>query len=166
MAKLLVLSQDRRLSVLNRRIESSKRLILLISENKIPRVHALVARQLRRGASTDGIIKQVQKAINGSYMATGNRDEDELDKARLVMLIAPRLLTMLHATDGFATKRSLQCQHSDEIPRFITSVCDVEESMVRRNFEAFVFKQLESSGKCLWHIAIDGVACEEASGRP
>ena len=161
--KSYLLAKDRKLVSLNRGISRAKRVVLLVSENKIPRVHEVLARQLRRGASSDAIIKQLEKAISGTYAASGNRDVAELDKAMLVLNLCPRLLKMLNVTDGFASKSSLQKDHKDEIPRFVTCVSEATEGIILRNFNAFVFSRPDvgDSFRCVWTIAIDGVACEE-----
>ena len=101
--KLALLAADRKLARLMSQLEDHKRCQLLISENKIACVHQILAAQPRHGVTPQRIAKQLQAAINGSYIASGNKDDEEFDKALLVRHVAPRLLTMLDETDGFAT---------------------------------------------------------------
>ena len=75
--RLALLAADRKLARLMSQLEDHKRCQLLISENKIARVHQLLAVQLLRGETPQRIAEQLQAAINGSYVASGNKDDDE-----------------------------------------------------------------------------------------
>ena len=159
--KLALLAANRRLSLLVKRLDDSKRAVILISQNKIPRLHELFAVQLKRGATPNRILEQLKLAVQGSYRASGNKDDAELDKALLVAAIAPRLLPMLNQEDGFATKDSIRKHHRDEVPRFVAFVCDIELAVLVHNFEKQIFSSVPPEEMCLWHGMIDAVACDE-----
>ena len=78
--RLALLASNRRLAIVNSQLELSKRIFVLLSQNQIPRLHQLLAHQLKRGATPAKIAKQIELAIKGGYVASGNKTEDELDQ--------------------------------------------------------------------------------------
>ena len=90
--KLALLVANRRLSLLVRRPGDSKRVVILISQNKIMRLHELFAARLKRGDTPSRILEQLKLTAEGSYHASGNKGDVDLDKALVIAATAPRLL--------------------------------------------------------------------------
>ena len=80
--------------------------------------------------------------------------------ALLVKHISPRLLFALNKTEGLASEKSVR-SHFESMPRFVSCAVDLEVSTILRNFKSFIFDSVVPEKKCLWHFALDGVACEE-----
>lgn len=171
--RLALLASNRRLATVNSQLELSKRIFVLLSQNQIPRLHQLLAHQLKRGATPAQIAKQIELAIKGGYVASGNKTEDELDqvcdciscvqpnhKARLVRVLCPRLLTMLNKTMGFASKSSVRKDHTDPKQHFVTCAKGIDAATIQHNMKVQVLDQ-DPGEKCTWTVLIDGVACEK-----
>ena len=73
--RLMVWTGDARVSRLLRRIDTHKRLLLALSEDKLPRVHALLLAEIRHKNSPAAILVAVQEAVAGRRRATGNKDQ-------------------------------------------------------------------------------------------
>jgi hypothetical protein len=58
-----------------KRLDTYKRILLALSERKVPRVHALILAELNDGSSPRTILGAIQKAVKGKRKATGNKDE-------------------------------------------------------------------------------------------
>jgi hypothetical protein len=90
--------------------------------------------------------------------------KDEFDMALLVKHISPRLLFALNKTEGIAAEKIVR-RHFESIPRFMSCAIDLEISIIARNFQIQIFDSPVPKKKCLWHFALDGVACEELFAR-
>lgn len=102
-----------------KRLDTYKRILLALSERKVPRVHALILAELNDGSSPRTILGAIQKAVKGKRKATGNKDEDEFDMALLTKHISPRLQYALNKSDGLASETSTN-NHFSSMPRFVS----------------------------------------------
>lgn len=73
--RLMVYKGDQRIARLLKKLDTHKRILLALSENKVPRVHALVLAELNHGNSPAAILFAIQEAVAGRRKATGNKDE-------------------------------------------------------------------------------------------
>ena len=53
-----------------KRLDTYKRILLALSERKVPRVHALILAELNDGSSPRTILGAIQKAVEGKRKAT------------------------------------------------------------------------------------------------
>ena len=73
--RMVVWKGDARVSRLWRRIDTHKRLLLALSDCKLPRVHAPLLAKIRHKNSPAAILVAVQEAVAGRRRATGNKDQ-------------------------------------------------------------------------------------------
>ena len=102
--------RDLRLQVLNSNFKNSKlygtitiheRLMLLISENKIPRLQQLVKVALNNNRNIGYIVSKVLQVIEGLYRPTSSQDDKDL--AFLILKFGgPSLLNILYHTEQWA----------------------------------------------------------------
>jgi hypothetical protein len=82
---------------------------MLLSKNDVPALHRLLTVAIRRGASINAILQQVQKAAEGVYSPRGNWSQRELDIAFLAKAMGgPRLLYALQKAIGLPSVSSVQ----------------------------------------------------------
>ena len=166
--RVLLWKQNAKLARFARVHDSDRKLLRLLSENEIPRVRLLLARQMKHGASTAAIIKQLHKAIDAAYRPVGDYSDREQDKAELALLLGgPRLLYALQRTDGFPSRRYITSR-ADRV-RFISSWHDqVLRVTVDENLRNFALRSPVPAAHpralvSVHTLMIDDVNCEERS---
>ena len=156
-----VFKEGEKALVILRGFTDQKRVLLLLAENKISRVHRVLFQAIeRRHASPAQLLKIVTQAALKNYHATGDLDQDEVDKAALVKAMGgPRLLFALHKTDGVASESALG-RHRENSPRFVACSSVVSTGIIQHNMESYIFNSpiLE---KCLWTLSLDSTVIDE-----
>ena len=94
--------QDQKIQKLGAKIEAHKQMMVLLSQNDVPRVRHLMARMVQRGASVKVVTRQLLLAIEGTYTPRATPSELELDKAEHALIIGGgQMLYALQRTAGF-----------------------------------------------------------------
>ena len=100
-SRLALLNLTRSVTSFQKRLSTSKRLLIALSTADVPRLdqhNVLISTALRRGCGVNYIIDKLGKAAAGLYHVKGwKTDKDAADLAQLVSDIGgPLLLTALH----------------------------------------------------------------------
>ena len=98
--KLTELNQNKKLSILRKKLAMHERFIMALSENDVPRLRQLIAVCIRQRRGVAYIVDKLQSAISGLYSPKGYNEVD-LDIGTCVLITGgPRLLHVLHKTSG------------------------------------------------------------------
>ena len=87
-------NNNKKLARMSKSMELPKRILLLIKENSIPKLHELVKVAMNNKRGIQYIISKMIDAIDGIYSAQSNSDDKEI--AMLYQFGGPGLLDILH----------------------------------------------------------------------
>lgn len=138
------------------------RLLVYISQNKIPAVTRLLERALRRKQSDELILEDLVRAASGDLRVRQAWSDKELDTANLARLLGgPKLLYALSRTDGYASHTTLQ--RKKPIPEIIASAGCPTPADYSSNMSSILGGRAEPSAeqKQVGHVAMmDDIAIE------
>lgn len=139
MTKRLTLTQwqcrdsDRSLSRLRGKLNDHQRLVVLLANNDVQRLHHLLSVALRKGASPKALIAQIDRAINGLYCDRGQFDERKIKAAFLSKVLGgPRLLFALSKSERFPSGPTVGRRM--KVPELDPSISTPTRPEFKRNF--------------------------------
>lgn len=162
-----LLNADRTIVRLQQRRTTSARLMQVMARGNIPRASSLIARELRRGASTEHILEMMIAYQNGEWKPASYSDE-ELERCYVVACYGGRRALKAIQSLGGASRMTLR-RHSfgGQLSKFIVSPGPHERygwimltNMIRQVFSQ-PLQQSGASAKRLWVLMIDDTALEE-----
>ena len=135
--KLQNLDLLRKHSFLNQKCTLNSRFSELICSADIPCLKTLLEVCIRKGMGMKSILGRIEDAINKRY-SPKNYDDTDMEKATLVLRIGgPRLLHVLHITDGLPSV-SLTYQKNIAIaPNMIAGVDSSFEDRLKNNIASY-----------------------------
>ena len=108
-AKLEVLTLQRRCHKLERAIDDYKRILLLLSQGRIPHARQAIALCIRRGRSSSATFAILRQCLDGVYKPRGHFTIDEIHAAVLVLRLGgPKLCHILHKIEGLPSESYLR----------------------------------------------------------
>jgi hypothetical protein len=137
-----------------------KQIVVLLSENNLPRTREFFLRMQSRGASPKKIIQQLKLAIADKYTPRSKVREDDLDKAEHALILGgPRLLHALQKTEGSVCQRTIMSNR--ERPRFIVSWGpSILSETVDLNLTRFALATDHPTRRRIYTLMVDDVAIE------
>lgn len=113
-----------------------QRLVTLLANNDVKRLHHLLSVALRSGASPNALIGQIERAITGIYSDRTQFDDRDIDIAFLVRALGgPCLLFALSKSHGLASV--LTAARNQKIAELVPSIGAPSHSDAKANFAAF-----------------------------
>ena len=154
--RLALLGQDRKLKTAMQKLDDYKRLLGLIATDKLARVRAFFASQVRRGSSPRSMIDLWKKVVAGLYKPK-QFDEAEIDETVLAWRLGVTSLVYAQNHSTSAGGASLTtARRCGKLTRFHSCVEDVTIEPIRLNFEK-LFEKPRVGQRCLWHLKMDDV---------
>ncbi|TFY57754.1 hypothetical protein EVJ58_g6829 [Rhodofomes roseus] len=159
---------DRSLSRMRGKVNDHQRLVVLLANNDVQRLHHLLSVALRKGASPKALIAQIDRAINGLYCDRGQFDERKIKAAFLSKVLGgPRLLFALTKSDRFPSGSTVGRRM--KIPELDPSISTPTRPEFKRNFASLCNPEHNplppryGSTKQLAGLVVmvDGIAIEE-----
>ncbi|TEB22324.1 hypothetical protein FA13DRAFT_1695305 [Coprinellus micaceus] len=103
------LNLKRRVTALTNSARMTQKMLVYISQNKIPAVSRILKQSIRRRESAEYLLNKLVLAASGKYRACAEWSDYELDVANLIRLEGgPRLLYALSRSDGYPSKTTLR----------------------------------------------------------
>jgi hypothetical protein len=129
--RLKLWHEGAKLRAIQRARDIHQKIIELLAQNKVARVHQLFGQMVARGASAQVILRTVQSVVDGRYRPKGF-DQDDHDDSMLVRIMGgPRLLFAMQQTHGLMSSALYDKR------RFISSWANrVERATVIENMGA------------------------------
>jgi hypothetical protein len=153
--RLALLGRDRKLLTAMRKLDDYSRLVTLVATDKLARVRAFFASQVRRGSSPRYMIDLWRKAMAGLFKPK-QYDEEEIDEAILTWRLGIKSLVYAQNHSKSVGGASLAtARRRGMLQPFYASVTDVTMKEIRLNFETLLKK--DPTEPCLWHLKIDDV---------
>ena len=154
----------RKLGCVVRKVDDYRRLVLLLSQNKITGVSRILSVALQKGANVISICAWLQAAINGTYSPVGGWTQHDFDVAFLVKALGgPRLLYVLQKEEGYPSLAALRRQK--KIPEITISTVRPSKLEFDANIHAFLGEETGRKPPPKIHVGqilmIVGVALEE-----
>jgi len=153
-------SYDRRLEVVCKERDDLTRLKVTLSENKIPRVHHILAQTNKENRSTSATVEILRKAIAGTYHAK-DFDNDDLDEGIIALRLGGRraVHALNHSASAGGSSMNTILSRA-ETPHYTTLSSTIDPEIILKNFKRFVFSE-EVEDKCLHHLQIDDIKGEK-----
>ncbi|KAF8165171.1 hypothetical protein B0H34DRAFT_830366, partial [Crassisporium funariophilum] len=157
-------NRGRYVSRLSKKLDDYKRLVMMLSQNKIAGVSTILAISLRKGESPQAIYSKMENAINGTYAPRSGWTEREFDIAFLAKALSgSRLLYVLQKAEGYPSNTTLRRRRPISEMKVSTGIPSTE---VDANISAFMGaggRKPPSPDNILigQTLMIDGVALEE-----
>ncbi|KAH9922494.1 uncharacterized protein B0H18DRAFT_1212572 [Fomitopsis serialis] len=127
---------DRNLSRLRGKINDHQRLVTLLANHDVKRLHHLLSVALRKGASPKALIAQIERAITGLYSDRAHFEERDIDIAFLVKALGgPRLLYALSKSHGLASVSTTN--RKQKIPELLPSISIPSRQDAKTNYTSF-----------------------------
>ena len=158
--RVTLFHKDQRIQKLGSAVQAYKQMIILLSQNNIPRLRMFMARMIKRGASIKVVNRQLLLAIEGKYTPRQEVTEDELDKAEHALILGGgAMLYALQRTAGYLCKSTV-FNHRHRA-RFITSWDDtVHPETLEANLQNFRLALKPQFQRAIHHLMFDDVAIE------
>ena len=158
------MNYKRKIGRLEKKVNNYKRMVMLLSQNKIAGVSNILSTALRNGASADTICTKLHQAISGTYRPRSGWTEKEFDITFLIKALGgPRLLYALQKADKYPSLTTLRVRKV--IPELLTSVGVPNKNEIRKNMKSFLGekgRQPPKNIKVGQVFMMDGVAVEES----
>ena len=143
---------------LNQKRTLNSRSSELIRSADIPRLKTLTEVCIRKGMGMKSILGRIEDAINKRY-SPQNYDDTDMEKATIVLRIGgPRLLHVLHITDGLPSV-SLTYQKKAIAPNVIAGVDSSFEDRLKNSIASYSQDETTVSS-----LKMDEIATEERLG--
>jgi hypothetical protein len=149
------------------KVDDYRRVVLLLSQNKVAGVSRILSVALRNGSSAISICARLQAAINGTYSPLGNWTPHNFDVAFLVKALGgPRLLyVLLQKEEGYPSLATLRVRNRKKIPEITISTGRPGKPEFDANIHAFLGAKTGRKPPQNLHVGqilmMDGVALEE-----
>ena len=145
--------------VLTKRMGLSDEIFVLLSQQQIPRLHALLGRALDQGWGLQAVLKKVGAALKGLYSAK-KYDQRDADLGFLIVKLGNRKLAYaLNKEVGAASKSTVH--RMCDPTRFLCCAGTKTVAIIRENMDRFIFSQPHPPKRCLWVLGVDDVAVDE-----
>ncbi|KAF7294037.1 hypothetical protein MKEN_01450100 [Mycena kentingensis (nom. inval.)] len=168
--RLKQLNVSRKLGTALRRVADGKHFVSAILNNDLPRLRQLVAVGVRRGASTNAIIRMMQSAVDGAYQPIPTITSRTLDIALLIFRLGGwKLLYAVNQCLDIPSLRTLRNNMS--FTRIMPTVGYINTDDIAHNIEEVIVKSLAAAAAASASVSpsplrgvslqIDEVAIEE-----
>ena len=148
------------------RVELFNQLLMLLSENKIRKVHTVIARALKKSKNPRIIIGTLERVIHRMHEGVQSRsksmqDLDDVDLAALVRALCPRLLVPM--ANMFGTDSLSSARRRQNTPPFRACAGGREDMKVAilQNMTNYIFSQDFIGDRVLWHLQLDETVLQE-----
>ena len=132
--RLKLMKEMHRVGKLVKRLDMHKRLVVLISENDIPRLHAVVSAEMRRGAGIHSMLETLKAANDDSYHARGYTQKEN-DFGFLCGALGGR--SMVFAANQLGLCPSVRSQKRREQDWVLIPMADdIDVAVIRKNIDA------------------------------
>ena len=157
-----ILGRDRKLATLMKPLDEHKRVLVLLAENKTPRVHAIMARMQREGCGIHAVVAVLEKAAAGLYHAKVF-DEEDYDLAILdLRLGGPRLVyARAHSSEGGPCANQIKtlAKLPPYVSLYVSGSYEKDLAIVRQNFDRHLFSRPwpTDQPRTLHHLLMDDI---------